>query len=71
MVITLFFLLSGVVYLGMLLYFLIGIYRISTATHKQLLSVTVLIPARNEEKNISPCMRVYGIKPTPESGIEW
>lgn len=50
------FLLTGFVYMGMLLYFLIGIFRITHETNHRLLSVTVLIPARNEEKNISRCI---------------
>lgn len=56
MVVIIFFLLSGLIYMAMLLYFLIGIFRISNETNQRLFSVTVLIPARNEEKDISRCI---------------
>jgi cellulose synthase/poly-beta-1,6-N-acetylglucosamine synthase-like glycosyltransferase len=51
-----FFLILGFLYLGFLSYFLIGLYRIQIRSREQFLTVTVLVPARNEEKNITLCI---------------
>jgi cellulose synthase/poly-beta-1,6-N-acetylglucosamine synthase-like glycosyltransferase len=51
-----FFLLLGILYLGMISYFLVGLCRISRRATNQFLTVTVLVPARDEEKNISQCL---------------
>jgi cellulose synthase/poly-beta-1,6-N-acetylglucosamine synthase-like glycosyltransferase len=51
-----FFLLLAIFYLGLLGYFLVGLYRIPLRSREQFLTVTVLVPARNEERHIARCV---------------
>lgn len=51
-----FFLLLGFLYLGLMIYFLVGLFRIPVRSREQFLTVTVLVPARNEGKNIAHCI---------------
>lgn len=56
---TLFFLLLATFYFIIILYFFTGIFRIPAerpASTSSSLTVTVLVPARNEEKNIIRCL---------------
>jgi len=50
------FILFGLIYCGFILRFYFGIYRLSQTESEQKLTVTVLVPARNEERNIGKCI---------------
>ncbi len=50
------FLLFSLFYAGLILYFFIGIFRLPAVKNDNRLSVTVLVPARNEEKTIRRCL---------------
>jgi len=50
------FLLFSLFYSGLILYFFVGIFRLPTIRNNNRLSVTVLVPARNEEKAIRRCL---------------
>lgn len=50
------FLLFGLFYSGLIFYFLIGMYRIPRSENGNKLTVSVLVPARNEQEFIGKCI---------------
>jgi cellulose synthase/poly-beta-1,6-N-acetylglucosamine synthase-like glycosyltransferase len=54
--VTLFLLILGSFYFLIILYFLLGVYRISSKEFSNSLTVSVLVPARNEENQIIACL---------------
>ena len=50
------FILLGLLYSLLVIYFFIGIYRVKKNYQKNRFTVTVLVPARNEEKGIIQCL---------------
>jgi len=55
--VTILFLILGSLYFLIILYFLNGIYRISQEEYSPALSVSVLVPARNEQDQIIQCLQ--------------
>jgi cellulose synthase/poly-beta-1,6-N-acetylglucosamine synthase-like glycosyltransferase len=50
------FLLFGLLYSGLIFYFFIGIYRIPRTENGKKLTVSILVPARNEQEFIGNCI---------------
>ena len=50
------FILLTLFYAFKIVYFFYGLYRFSIGKNEEKYSVTVLVPARNEEANISKCL---------------
>jgi len=67
------FILLATLYFIIMIYFLIGIYRIpmvSAAPTSSVLQVTILVPARNEEENIIRCLESLWRQSYPRNGFK-
>ncbi len=50
------FLLLSLVYCGVILFFYLGLFRLKSGSNPNQFSVSIIIPARNEAKNITTCL---------------
>lgn len=58
------------VYLSLIAAFLLGLFRRSRAVHTQRLTVSVIVPARNEADNIDACLRALVAQTYPSERVE-
>lgn len=64
--ISLFLIPLGIVYAAYILFYYRGLSKLSGGSNTELYSVTVIIPARNEEKNIARCLDALLLQDYPK-----
>ncbi len=60
----------GILYCAIILYFYIGLFRIKSVNQKNRLTVSVLVPARNEARNIEACLESLRNQTYPNDRFE-